>query len=62
MGLFLVLGIALAFLGFLMLTPATNGVGAVGLACFCAILARMAQASLHAPRQTTEAAQVRPAE
>lgn len=41
------LALVLWFFGFAMLTQATQGVGAVAMACLLAILARMAQAAEH---------------
>jgi amino acid transporter len=37
----------LGFVGFMMLTQVTNGVGAIALGCLVAIFARLAQASAH---------------
>ncbi len=43
----LLLSAVVALFGFTMLTQATNGVGAIALACWLAIVARIAQASDH---------------
>lgn len=50
-GILVAVSLLLALFGFVMLTQATNGVGAVALGCFFGILARIAQASAHHQEQ-----------
>lgn len=47
MELLLALGVLLAMAGLLFASQATLGVALVGGACFCAVLARIAQAKRH---------------
>lgn len=47
--------IAVAVLGVLSLSQATQGVGLIGLACFIGILTRIGQAGMHREQQHKEA-------